>query len=292
MSSTAVSEVVRRSAPVSDDDLARLDLDAALGEMLAEVAREPRIVERRRRGPRPARLRGPILGIGLARPAVVALLVALVVAVAAAVPPVRAALGELGDTLAGYFDGEDSPGRPLESSDDPPAWLVSEGTTGQRVIASAEGYQLYLAREPSGAYAFGLDDSVGIGDSAAGWEREFEQNSVVILGPGKSLNTGGQAPLFGVTAGNVAEVEMHYDTGPPSKAPSQTGGFVLMIEPERGPKELVALDSAGQPVQVVNAYRFRPSAKHDAPQRRASKEVRVPRDAVDVGEAPAPDELP
>jgi hypothetical protein len=167
-----------------------------------------------------------------------------------------AASGQFGDTLAGYFDGDDPPGRPLESSDSPPDWLVEDGRTGQRMLASADGYELYLVREPSGAYGFALGDSVGISDTAAGWERQFENNAVVILGPGTSPDRSGRVPLYGVTAGNVAEVEIQYQSGPASTAPAQRGGFVLMIEPAREPTELVALDRAGQPLQAVDARRF------------------------------------
>lgn len=252
-----VIDVVRRSATVSDEQIARLDLDEELGEMLAEVAREPRSNTHRghARGPL-ARFRKPGTRFGLTRPAMAALLVAAVLATVAAVPPVRAALGELGDTLTGYFDDDDPPGRPLESSDSAPAWLTGEGYIGQRVLASSGPYSLYLAHTPGGDFSFGLDDSVGLGGSAASWERQFEDNAVVVLGPGSRDDPSGLVPLYGVTAANVAEVEMQYEIGPADTAPAPTGGFVLMFDPTRGPAHLLARDQAGQVVQDVPAHRY------------------------------------
>jgi hypothetical protein len=170
--------------------------------------------------------------------------------------------------------------------------LVSEGYTGQRVIASSGPYSLYLAHKPGGDYSFGLDDSVGIGDSAAGWERQFADNAVVILGPGTRPDPSGRLPLYGVTAGSVGEVEMQHESGPTSTAPAQTGGFVLMLDPTRGPAHLVALDHDGEVLQVVPAHRYgsdqRERAKggagpSQAGDRHGHRQIEVPPGAAYVG---------
>jgi hypothetical protein len=290
MSTSLLTDRVRRTATVSDDEIARLKLDEALSEMLAEVAREPRTEGQQRNGRAElARHHRSRTRFGMSRPAMAALLVAAVLTVAASVPSVRAALGDLGDTLAGYLDGDDPPGRPLDSSDSVPAWLVSEGYTGQRVIASSGPYSLYLAHKPGGDYSFGLDDSVGIGDSAAGWERQFADNAVVILGPGMEHAPGGRVPLYGVTAGSVAKVEMRYESGPPRTAPAHTGGFVLMLDRTRLPAHLVALDQSGEVLQVVPAHRYaaddprsesRRAGPSHAEDRPRDRRIEVPQGAV------------
>ena len=262
MNADLLDEMVRRAATVSDAELTPLELESELHDLLDATRNAPQ--ERREvRGLRPAerpRKRG--FAISFSRPVTAALLIAIaLVGTVATVSPVRAALEDLGDSLAGYFDGDDPPGRPLEGSDSPPAWLVADGFTGQRVIASAAGFELYVVREPSGNYGFGLNDSVGISDSPAGWDRQFESNAVVILGRSPEVDESGRVPLYGVTAGNVASIKISYENGPESVASTPTGGFVAMVEPERGPTELIAIDRDGEPVQVLDVHRFASDGK-------------------------------
>ncbi|MDX6582094.1 MAG: hypothetical protein QOI10_1278 [Solirubrobacterales bacterium] len=256
MNEITATELLRRAATVSDAHLARLGLGDALEELLAEVASEPRGNVRPKR---PFGLRIP--AIRAARPVLIALLAIAVVAVtAAAVPQVRAALDDLRDTLSGYLDADNPPGRPLESSDNPPAWLKGNGQTGQRVVASAEGHSLYLSHNaeggPDATYTFSLDDSVGIGDTQAGWEAQLAGTGIYVLGRTGSAFTTDRTPLFGITAGNVAEVELHYYGGGTETASAETGGFVLMMDPYGHPAEIVAKDAAGNVLQTVNAVKY------------------------------------
>jgi hypothetical protein len=249
MNATLAMELVRRNAPISDQDVAALNLDQALGELVAEVVREPRGSVTRPAG------RRPFLGVRLTRPVLVVLAI-LAVLTAVAVPPVRAALNDLGNTLVDFFDGDNLPGRPLENSDNAPAWLEAEGLTGQRVLASSSVYSLYLVHESGGNFGFGLDGSVAISDTAAGWESQFADNSMVILGTGTRPDDQGRVPLYGVTAGNVANVELLYEDGSTRTAAAEAGGFVLMLDRARGPAKLVALDPNGAQLQVIDAHRF------------------------------------
>ena len=74
-----------------------------------------------------------MLTVRVARPVLIALLaVAALAATAATVPPVRAALDDLGNSLSGYLSEDNPPGRPLESSDHPPAWLRGNGQSRAR----------------------------------------------------------------------------------------------------------------------------------------------------------------
>jgi len=174
-----------------------------------------------------------------------------------AVPPVRAALGEaadsLGGTFAGYFQDEatrDAPGRPTVASDKPPAWLNQDGRTGQRLLASEGGYELYVVRQPSGSFGFALDDSVGISDSAAGWQRQFSDHAVVILGPiaDPSLT---EVPLFGVNSATVVAVRINYPSGKSTTFNAEEGGFVAMLNVSANPRSLTGLDANGNEVETL-----------------------------------------
>ena len=278
MNTTLAEDMVRRNAPVSDEEVADLDLDDALTELLSEITREPRTDP----DPQPQAARiAPRRWLPRLRPINPAMAGMLAVACLAviAVPPVRGALGDLGSSLGDYLDGDDPPGRALQSSDSPPAWLVADGQSGQRVIASSGPYSLYLANE-DGTYNFGLDDSVAIGDSAAGWERQFANDSVVVLGPGGRADEDVDVPLYGVTAGDVAEVEIRYADGSTTTAPASTGGFVLMLDPTKSPTDLVASAPDGTSIQTIDARRFDLGARRtDAP---TSHPTTVPEDAISI----------
>lgn len=193
----------------------------------------------------------------------IGLLCLVVPAAASALTSVRDAFSDAAGTFSGYFDGDGSgqtagtegasdPGRALRSSDTPPGWLTADARTGQRLLAAAGGYELYVAKEPSGAFGFALGDTVGISDSAEGWERQFADNSVVILGPGSAVDRDGILPLYGVSAGNVANVEIRYETGPPTMASARGGGFVALAESAREPVELLALARDGATLQRLD----------------------------------------
>ena len=58
----------------------------------------------------------------------------------------------------------------------------------------------------------------------------------------------GHVPLFGIAARSVKSIELTYESGPPLRVDGVNGGFVLLAEPARGPREVVALDSRGEVV--------------------------------------------
>lgn len=117
-----------------------------------------------------------------------------------------------------------------------------------RVIAEAGGYKLYAAREPDGGVEFDLGDTgVGIGGYMAS---SFGKRPLHVLGPGAmpSADGNGHVPLFGVTARSVRTIELTYREGPPLRVGRVDGGFVLLVEPDRGPREVVASDADGRVV--------------------------------------------
>ncbi len=53
-------------------------------------------------------------------------------------------------------------------------------------------------------------------------------------------------PLFGLTARSVARVELTYEKGQPLRVDGVQGGFVLLAEPDRSPRAVVAYDAMGR----------------------------------------------
>ena len=171
------------------------------------------------------------------------------------VPAVRAGVADLADTFAGYFSGGDStavPGRAVTAADPPPKWLTSGGRTDQRLIAEAGEHRLFLVRQRGGEIGFAFGDAVGVSDSAEGWTRQFAESSAVVLGPGARVDPNGVMPLYGLTDGAVASVEVRHDQGPSSLAESGRGGFVALVEPGRTPIEVAALDADGNVLELLD----------------------------------------
>lgn len=179
-----------------------------------------------------------------------------VMVTALAAQPVAAAVGDLVSEFGQYFSNPESaavgPGEPVQSTDEAPAWLTADGRSGQRLLASEGEHRLYAVRQPSGAFAFALDDSIGISDSVRGWEQQLNGNSVVVLGPASSPDPNGTIALFGISATSVAAVEVSYEVGQATTAPVGDGGFIAAIDPERSPMSLTAIDASGSALQVID----------------------------------------
>lgn len=199
-------------------------------------------------------------GVGWRRLAVPGLAaLALLAGGAYAVPPTRAAIDNVVGNVAGTFDGwlggdsAQAPGRPLGASDQAPDYFHEDGQWSEnvhdpRVIAEAGGYKLYAYLSPSGVINFDLGDT-GFG---MGFDKvsEFNDQAVFVLGPGsmRYADAQGHVPLFGVTARSVTSVELTYESGSPLRVDGIDGGFVLLAEPRRGPREVLALDADGNVV--------------------------------------------
>ncbi len=181
-----------------------------------------------------------------------------------AAAPVRAAIDDLTGTFSGWLGGNaaQAPGRPLKSSEDAPDYLRDPSfSTDPRVIAEAGGYKLFAARNASGDISFELGDAgVGIGGA---FDEDFREHAIFVLGPGamQTADAHGHVPLFGVTARSVASVQLTYDSGPPLRVDGVSGGFVLLAEPDRSPRAVVALDSRGREIE----RRLVDDSKHRCP---------------------------
>lgn len=223
----------------------------ALEELEAELARVAGR-ERPSRGGAPRRA----LALGAS--------VLVLLAGAYTVPPTRAAIDDLTSTFAGWVDGDDeaAPGRAVRPEDDAPDWLDEAHS---RVIAEAEGVELYVSRvetEKRGTLLdFGLGDGVIVSDSIEGWRERFDKHAVVVLGtalmgPEDVLDDRGRSPLLGVTARSVERVEFRYAAGPPLVRDDVEGGFVLLVDAWRAPRELVVYDGARRELERVDVGEF------------------------------------
>jgi hypothetical protein len=203
--------------------------------------------------PRSKRSAGVHLDLGwgrLAAPGLAAL--ALLGAGLYSVPVTRAALEDAGGTVGGMFSGwlggasTEAPGTSLGPNEPAPEYLYDHDFAKEpRVIAEAGGYKLYAYIGPSGGLGFDLGNTgVGMGFEGAD---ELGQAPLHVLGPGamQHADAEGHVPLFGVAARPVKSVELAYESGPPLRVDGIDGGFVLLAEPSRGPREVVALDSSG-----------------------------------------------
>lgn len=206
--------------------------------------------------PRTKRSAGVRLAIGwrrVAAPGLAAL--ALLGAGLYSVPATRAALEDAGGTVGGVFSGwlggdpAEAPGKPLDAGETLPEYLEyledPHHAKDPRVIAEAGGYKLYSYIGASGGLNFELGDTgVGMGFESTG---ELDQAPLDVLGPGamQHADAEGHVPLFGIAAQSVKSVELAYESGPPLRVEGVDGGFVLLAEPSRGPREVVAFDSGG-----------------------------------------------
>jgi hypothetical protein len=193
----------------------------------------------------------------LALPTVAAL--ALLLAGLYAVPMTRAAIEDAADSVAGNFSGwlggdsADAPGVPLKAHQEAPSYF-REGIWSQqhvrqpRVIAAAGGYKLFAYIQRSGSLGFDLGNTgFGMGGYTA---RNFRDSALEVLGPGsmRHADANGHVPLFGISAQAVKRVQLIYGTGPPLEVGDVDGGFVLLVEPGRGPREVVAYDGDGDAI--------------------------------------------
>lgn len=191
------------------------------------------------------------------RPATVALAALLLLAVALySVPTTRAALEDAGGAVGGVFSGwlggnsAEAPGKPLEAGEKLPEFLEylddPHHAREPRVIAEAGGYKLYSYIGSSGGLNFDLGETgVGMGFESAA---ELGEAPLYVLGPGamQHADAEGHVPLFGIAAKEVTAVELAYASGPPLRVEGVEGGFVLLAEPGREPREVLALGAQGE----------------------------------------------
>jgi hypothetical protein len=198
---------------------------------------------------------------GRLRPAAIGLAVlALAGGGAYAVPATRAGIDGVVGTFSDWAGGRpgEAPGRPLAPGEDAAAYLRDlRYSRDPRVLAEAGGYRLYAAREPGGTIEFDLGNT-GVG--SGGWKpSDFAGHALYVLGPGsmQHADAHGHVPLFGVTARSVASVELVYPAGPPLRVDRVAGGFVLLADPARDAREVVAFDARGRELERASLHNTR-----------------------------------
>ena len=221
--------------------------EAEVASVLARLQPEPRRDARRAR--REAAWRR------LALPAVAAL--ALVFAGFYAVSATRAAIEDAANGVASSFSGwlggdsAEAPGVPLKAHQEAPSYFRDGAWSRQnvhqpRVIAAAGGYKLFAYIQRSGSLGFDLGNTgFGMGGFTA---HNFHDSPLEVLGPGamRHADADGHVPLFGISAPSVKSVQLVYGSGPPLEVSDINGGFVLLVEPGREPREVVAYDGNGE----------------------------------------------
>ena len=211
--------------------------------MVADASRSKK--RARHHGLAPARLR-------VALPALAAL--AVLTTALYSVPLTRAALEEAGGSVGGVFSGwlggdsAEAPGRPLGAGEEAPHFLY-DGYYAEdpRVIAEADGYKLYAYVDSSGGLGYDLGDT-GVGGGIPA--DRLGEAPLEVLGPGAMQHPDrhGHVPLFGFAARLVKSVELAYESGSRLRVDGVKGGFVLLAEPSRGPREVIALNANGEEV--------------------------------------------
>lgn len=176
-----------------------------------------------------------------------------------AVSPVGAAVSDLGSTFAGYFSDDGSGeelGVPAADDPDAPPWLKEQAN--ERLLASNDGYQLYIGRQPDGTIAFSLDKNLTISDSPSGWQSQFGDDYILTFGLVASPvdEDTRSVPIYGLSATGVDAVEVRYADGRSTVVDAHAGGFVMSVEPARKPSELVGLDVNGKELQVIDLTTF------------------------------------
>lgn len=237
----------------------RIQMLDELGESFARVAAE---AERKSR--RSTAFASGLLRFGSSGHTVAAALgiAVLMGGTAYAVPATHTAFDNITDSLSAWVSGDsdNAPGRAIEPSDNAPAWIADSDTSQPRLIAETEGVALFAIRTDTArgpTLQFSLGSGFGISNSLQGWRERLAQHAVVILGNAVfgdqrgGIDDQGRAPLFGVTNREVARVELQYADGAALEQPNGDGGFVLLVDAWRQPRNLIAYDRAGQIIERV-----------------------------------------
>jgi hypothetical protein len=210
------------------------------------------VAQARRQGKRPGRLGGALVQSRLIVATVGVL--ALFAATLYSVPVTRAALEEAGGSVGGVFSGwlggdsANAPGRPLDAGEQAPRFLYeNDFVKDPRVIAEAGGYKLFVWVDSSGGLGYDLGGTGVGGGIPAG---DLGEAPLEVLGPGamQHPDRDGHVPLFGIAAQPVRSVELTYESGPPLRVDGVAGGFVLLAEPRREPREVIVLNADGEEI--------------------------------------------
>jgi hypothetical protein len=232
----------------------RIEVVEQLGLEFARVAAE---VEQSSRSRAVSRAR---IGLRVRALALATGVTALLCGTAYAVPSTRTAFSEFTGSFSSWIlgGGDEAPGRALSPSADLPGWWFER--SGARLIAETGGARLFAVSTEGDAgpmLEFSLGTGHGIADTLEGWQRRLEGHNVSVLGSalfedGGFLDDDGRAPLMGLSTTAVRRLELRYLDGAPLIGDVGDGGFVLLVEPWRRMRELLAFDASGHLLERAN----------------------------------------
>jgi hypothetical protein len=126
-------------------------------------------------------------------------------------------------------------------------WLGTAQPGSARVIARTGDERLVAYRDrSSGAPCFSYGrHAAECGGTIGFWESRFTNDAVAPLAITRTARQPGRVALWGITAQDVARVEVRYAAGGAVGARG-VNGFVVIVDPARRPRELVARSADGQ----------------------------------------------
>lgn len=175
---------------------------------------------------------------------------------ALAIPQTRDALfagfGALRDFLTG---GGDPPGRPIPPGDNDAVldWLRGTNPTNGAVIAESQGVRLVAYRDPAtgmACFAYGASGSDCRPDRE--WGEILRRSPVFLTGPLPDADAAGRLPLLGISADQVATIELRYADGGTEAVHNVSHGFVIFADAARRPATLTARDRPGTTVARID----------------------------------------
>lgn len=188
-----------------------------------------------------------------------AALAACAAIVSMSIPQSRAAIT---GGLSSFLRGGDPPGEKVDIASLPGYVSLRHALNGAdpqaaAVLARANGLQLFAWRNPENSQpCFSLDrgDDMCLDGTALG--ETLASEHVVVLAATDAHGAGGL--LWGIATDGAARVELQYDSGPPTSAGSGTNGFILPIDTQRTPRELVAYTPTGERLLAVRPDALKP----------------------------------
>lgn len=204
-------------------------------------------------------------------------LAATLIAVPGAVAIASTLNGDVSDNYSGFLTGTGdvpSPGRAVETSDNAPGAFAPDHDAPEslapdfadvRVLASNGSHHLFAARDADGAVHFRLDSGPEFVSTGANpWLNQFSGNAIVPLFASDPELGDDREAVAGLTASDVASVELRYTSGPPDVIPDPEGAFVFLaavgnpeivggiLQVDRKPVQVVAMDENGEELQQAS----------------------------------------
>jgi hypothetical protein len=174
---------------------------------------------------------------------------------ALAVPQSRDVILDGFGTFKDFFTGGEPPGTPVPGGEKEGQlnWFGGSDVATGSVIAQAGSVRLIAYREPTtGMACLGYSLAFVECRPDTEWSQVLARSPVVVSGPLPQPDAAGRLPLLGITADNIATIEIRYADGGSERVDNIQHGFVLFAEPKRTPATLIARDQTGVDVATID----------------------------------------